>query len=42
MFGVDRWESYFGEVVKDSYSIYVNNQTGWDELALYAWGDVEV
>ena len=38
---VDRWESYFGEVVKDSYSIYVNNQTGWEELALYAWGDVE-
>ena len=38
---VDRWESYFGEVVKDSYSIYVNNQTGWDELALYAWGDIE-
>ena len=38
---VDRWESYFGEVVKDSYSIYVNNQTGWEELALYAWGDIE-
>lgn len=36
---VDRWESYFGEVVKDSYSIYVNDQTGWDELSLYAWGD---
>ena len=36
---VDRWESYFGDVVKDSYSIYVNDQTGWDEIALYAWGD---
>ena len=39
---VDRWESYFGEPVKDSYSIYVNDQTGWDELALYVWGDLEV
>lgn len=36
---VDRWESYFGEVEKDSYSIYVNDQSGWDELALYAWND---
>jgi hypothetical protein len=39
---VDRWESYFGEPEKDSYSIYVNDQTGWDELALYVWGDLEV
>lgn len=39
---IDRWESYFGEPVKDSYSIYVNNQSGWDELALYTWGDLEV
>lgn len=38
---VNRWESYFGNVEKKSYSIYVNDQTGWDELALYAWGDVE-
>ena len=36
---VDRWESYFGDVEKNSYNIYVNDQTGWDELALYAWGD---
>ena len=36
---VNRWESYFGEVDKNSYSIYVNDQSGWDELALYAWGE---
>lgn len=36
---VDRWESYFGDIEKNSYSIYVNDQSGWDELALYAWGD---
>lgn len=39
---VNRWESYFGEVEKNSYSIYVNNQTGWDEITLYSWGDVEL
>lgn len=39
---VDRWESYFGTPVKDSYSIYVNDQSGWDELFLYVWGDMEV
>lgn len=38
---VDRWESYFGEVQKDYYTIYVDDQTGWDELALYAYGDME-
>lgn len=36
---VDRWESYFGDVVKDTYSIYVNDQTGWEEIALYAYGE---
>lgn len=39
---VNRWESYFGEPVKDSYSVYVNDQTGWEELALYVWGDLEI
>ena len=38
---VNRWESYFGNVEKKSYNIYVNDQTGWDELALYAYGDAE-
>lgn len=36
---VNRWESYFGNVDKKSYNIYVNDQTGWDELALYFWAD---
>ena len=39
---IDRWESYFGQPVKDSYSVYVNDQSGWDELALYVWGDIEL
>ncbi len=39
---IDRWESYFGQPEKDSYSIYVNDQTGWNELSLYVWGDMEV
>lgn len=36
---VDRWESYFDDGTKDYFTIYVNDQTGWDALALYAWGD---
>ena len=32
------------ETVADvpSYKIYVDDQTGWDALTLYAWGDVEL
>lgn len=36
---VSRWEAYFGGVEKNSYSVYVVDNTGWDALALYAWGD---
>ncbi len=26
----------------DGYVMYIDNQTGWDELAVYAWGDAEI
>ena len=45
---VDRWASYFetpvdpGEVEHDGYAIYVDDQTTWGALALYAWGDSEI
>lgn len=39
---VSRWESYFaeepGEIPHDGYVIYVEDNSGWDALALYAWG----
>lgn len=44
---VYRWADYFnkpvdpGEIVHDGYVIYVVDNTGWDELAMYAWGDAE-
>lgn len=44
---VDRWAAYFetpvdpGEIPHDGYVIYVDDQTGWDALAMYAWGDAE-
>lgn len=44
---VDRWKSYFDkpqnpdEIVHDGYVIYVIDNTGYDELAMYAWGDAE-
>lgn len=44
---VYRWKSYFDtpvnpdEIVHDGFVAYVDDQTGWDELALYAWGDAE-
>ena len=38
---VDRWEAYFGNVQKDYYTIYVDNQSGWDALALHYWGAIE-
>lgn len=40
-----RWEAYYwegGEAPEpehDGFCIYVDDQTGWDALALYAWGD---
>lgn len=44
---VDYWEADFttpenpDEVEHDGYAIYVINNTGWTDLALYAWGDAE-
>lgn len=43
-----RWEAYYwegGEAPEpehDGFCIYVDDQTGWDALALYAWGDSEI
>lgn len=43
-----RWEAYYwegGEAPEpehDGFCIYVDDQTGWDALALYAWGDGEI
>lgn len=45
---VDRWAAYFetpvdpGEIPHDGYVIYVDDQTGWDALAMYAWGEAEI
>lgn len=42
-----RWESYYWtggekpEPQHDGFVVYVDNQTGWDALTLYAWGDAE-
>ena len=44
---VYRWADYFNkpanpdEIVHDGYAIYVVDNTGYDELAMYAWGDAE-
>lgn len=44
---VYRWADYFNkpadpdEVEHDGYVIYVVDNTGYDELAMYAWGDAE-
>ena len=41
-----RWESYYWqggeapEPTHDGFCIYVDDQTGWDGLTLYMWGDV--
>ena len=41
-----RWESYYwsgGEAPEpehDGFAVYVDDQTGWDILTLYMWGDV--
>ena len=40
------WESYYwsgGEAPEpehDGYAVYVDDQTGWDVLTLYMWGDI--
>lgn len=44
---IDYWEGSLNtpenpdEVEHDGYAIYVINNTGWTDLALYAWGDAE-
>lgn len=44
---VERWKAYFDtpqnpdEVVHDGYVIYVVDNTGYADLAMYAWGDAE-
>lgn len=38
---VDRWEAYFGNVQKDYYTIYVDDQSEWNALALHYWGAIE-
>ena len=41
-----RWESYYWgggeapEPVHDGFAVYVDDQTGWDVLTLYMWGDI--
>ena len=41
-----RWESYYwsgGEAPEpehDGFTVYVDDQTGWDVLTLYMWGDI--
>ena len=41
-----RWESYYWsggeapEPAHDGFAVYVDDQTGWDVLTLYMWGDV--
>ena len=40
---VSRWAAYFeeepDEVTHDGYVIYVEDNSGWDALTLYAWGN---
>ena len=41
---VSYWNMFFyvaPELKHDGPVVYVDNQTGWDALALYAWGDAE-
>ena len=41
---VSHWNMYFyvaPEIEHDGPVIYVNDQTGWEALAMYAWGDAE-
>ncbi len=42
---VTRWNAYFeepedpSEVIHDGYAVFVMDNTGWDVLSLYAWGN---
>ena len=42
---VTRWNAYFeepedpSEVTHDGYAVFVMDNTGWDALTLYAWGN---
>ena len=42
---VTRWNAYFeepedpSEVTHDGYAVFVMDNTGWDVLSLYAWGN---
>lgn len=44
---VTRWAEYFNkpanpdEVVHDGYAVFVVDNSGYEELSLYAWGDAE-
>ena len=44
---VNRWAAYFdkpvdpSEIVHDGYVIYVVDNSGYESLAMYAWGDAE-
>jgi hypothetical protein len=42
----NRWESYFtpsdpGAIEHDGYAVFIDDYTGWEGIALYAWGDGE-
>ena len=42
---VNRWKSYFdkpadpGDIEHDGFVVYVDDQTGWNALYMYQWGD---
>ncbi len=42
---VNKWASFFdvpATIEHDGYAIYVEDNTGWDAITLYCWGDSEV
>lgn len=44
---VDQWAAFFDSgdeptIEHDGYVLYVDDQSGWSALGLYAWGDAEV
>lgn len=43
---ISNWAAYFDstpdEIQHDGFVVYVENNTTWDALALYMWGDVEL
>lgn len=36
---INQWETFFGERPRDWSRVYLYNQRGWEEIALYCWGD---